>query len=73
MFENVFEVICDHIIHARNLGDFPTAKKAQHHKKALPSKIKTFKLKYVKFITRISSLNVNERGFPCSVNTSISL
>ena len=27
MFENVFEVICDHIIHARNLGDFPKAKK----------------------------------------------
>ena len=27
MFENVFEVIFDHTIHARNLGDFPKAKK----------------------------------------------
>ena len=27
MFENVFEVICDHIIHARKLADFPKAKK----------------------------------------------
>ena len=27
MFENVFEVICDHMIHGSNLEDFPGAKK----------------------------------------------
>ena len=27
IFENVFEVICDHMIHGSNLKDFPKAKK----------------------------------------------
>ena len=37
VFENVLEVISDHIMNESNLESFPKAKKIQHHKSASPS------------------------------------